>query len=221
MHNQILENDLLALQELVVRGISLAKQNFVRAVTALRERDDKMALLVEEEDNRVDDMELAIDQAVLNVLYRQRPVAHDLRKTFTTAKIATDIERIGDAAVSVGRASLKLTRQAELPLKTDTRRMAQIGMEMLDAVARSLVEPDVAVLRAVIAQDKELDQLHHALIEEVTQLTVADGAIAPQAVQWVIVARSLERVGDHAKNIAEELIFLAEAVDVRHSHAAP
>jgi len=218
MSNLILENDMQALQELVVRGVAVVRQNFIQSVSALHERNDALALKVQEADSKIDDMEMAIDQAVLSVLYRQRPVAQDLRRAFTAAKIATDLERIGDSAVSLSRASIKLSQLPETNLKTDTRRMAQIGLGMLDGVAQGLLKPDPALLQEIIAQDKELDRLHHALIEEATKMAVADGSLAPQAVQWVIVARSLERVGDHVKNIAEELIFLVRAVDVRHSH---
>jgi phosphate transport system protein len=220
MPNTILTNELHELQEKLLRAAALVEQNASRAIQALLERNEELAKTVETEDAQIDAMEKLIDQTVMSVLYRQRPVAHDLRQAFTTAKISTDLERVGDAAVSIARAVRKLTVLPVLDLKTDLARIGQTSVAMLREATASIVQPDVAQLEALIARDKELDQMHKELIEEVTRLATADGARAAAAIQLVIVARNLERIGDHATNIAEELIFLTQAVDVRHTQDA-
>jgi phosphate transport system protein len=111
-----------------------------------------------------------------------------------------------------------MTVLPNLDLKTDLARIGQSSVAMLREAATAIPAPDVAQLEALIARDKELDRMHRELIEEVTRLATADGARAAAAIQMVIVARNLERIGDHATNIAEELIFLAQAVDIRHTH---
>lgn len=220
MANQMLASDMHDLQEKLLRAASLVEQNASRAVRALLNRDEDLAKEVEAADNDIDEMEKTIDQAVMTVLYRQRPVAHDLRQAFTAAKIATDLERVGDAAVSIARAVRKLTVLPVLELKTDLALISQSSVTMLREATSALAAPDATKLEALIARDKELDRMHRELIEEVTRLATADGARAAAAIQMVIVARNLERIGDHATNIAEELIFLAQAVDVRHTHPA-
>jgi phosphate transport system protein len=218
MGNNLLNAELHELQQLLLRAASLVEQNAARAVQALLERNEELAKAVEAADAAIDEMEKTIDQAVMAVLYRQRPVAHDLRQAFTTAKISTDLERVGDAAVSIARAVRKMTVLPNLDLKTDLARIGQSSVAMLREAATAIPAPDVAQLEALIARDKELDRMHRELIEEVTRLATADGARAAAAIQMVIVARNLERIGDHATNIAEELIFLAQAVDIRHTH---
>lgn len=220
MANNLLNIELQDLQKKLLRAASLVEQNTSRAVQALLERSEELARAVETADAAIDDMEKTLDQAVVAVLYRQRPVAHDLRQAFTTAKISTDLERVGDAAVSIARAVRKLTVLPILEIKTDLSRIGHASVAMLREAIASIPAPDEAKLEAIIARDKELDRMHNELIEEVTHLATADGARTAAAIQMVLVARNLERIGDHATNIAEELIFLARAVDVRHTHDA-
>lgn len=221
MANQLLTDELRDLNEKLLRAAALVEQNTARAIQALLQRDETLAKAVEDGDSEIDEMEKIIDQSVLTVLYRQRPVAHDLRQAFTTAKISTDLERVGDAAVSIARAVRKLTVLPVLDLQTDLSRVGQASLAMLREAIGSITHPDTAKLEALIASDKTLDRMHKDLIEEVTRLATADGARAAAAIQMVIVARNLERIGDHAANIAEELIFLAKAIDVRHSQEHP
>jgi phosphate transport system protein len=220
MPNTLLTNELQDLQEKLLRAASLVEKNAARAVEALLGRDESLAKTVEAEDSQIDEMEKIIDQSVMNVLYRQRPVAHDLRQAFTTAKISTDLERVGDCAVSIARAVRKLTVLPTLELRTDLSLIGQSSIAMLRDAIAAIVQPDASAMEALIARDKHLDRMHKDLIEEVTRLATADGARAAAAIQMVIVARNLERIGDHATNIAEELIFLCQAVDVRHSQDA-
>lgn len=217
MANNLLNAELHNLQQQLLRAAALVEQNAARAVQALLERNEELAKAVEAADAAIDAMEKSIDQAVMAVLYRQRPVAHDLRQAFTTAKIATDLERVGDAAVSIARAVRKMTVLPVLDLKTDLARVGHSSISMLREATAAIPAPNTVQLEALIARDKELDQMHRELIEEVTRLATADGARAAAAIQMVIIARNLERIGDHATNIAEELIFLAKAVDVRHT----
>lgn len=221
MANQLLTAEMQDLQNKLLSAASLVEQNTTRAVQALLTRDDKLAREVETADHAIDEMEKTIDQAVMTVLYRQRPVAHDLRQAFTTAKIATDLERVGDAAVSIARATRKLTVLPQLELKSDLARLGHSSVTMLHEAISAIPSPEVSKLQELIARDKDLDRQQRELIEEVTRLATADGAHAAAAIQMVIVARNLERIGDHATNIAEELIFLAQAVDVRHTHGEP
>jgi phosphate transport system protein len=216
MSNHLLDAELHELQQRLLRAAALVEQNTARAVQALLERNEELAQAVETADAAIDEMEKNIDQAVMTVLYRQRPVAHDLRQAFTTAKISTDLERVGDAAVSIARAARKLIVLPNLELTTDLASMGQASVAMLRQAIAAIPAPDVAQLQALIASDKELDRMHRELIEELTRLATADGTRAAAAIQMVLVARNLERIGDHATNIAEELIFLVQAVDIRH-----
>jgi phosphate transport system protein len=189
----------------------------VRSSRAFLERDEVLARQIESDDARLDELETAVDQAVFALLYRQRPVAHDLRLAVVATKITTDLERIGDGAVTLSRCVQKLAAAPPVPLKTEVSRMSRLVSEMLHDATGSLLNHDVELLRAVILRDKELDRMHREMILELEQLIQAAPERTPAALQYILVARTLERMGDHAKNIAEEIIFMAEAVDIRHT----
>lgn len=218
MSNQLLEHDIRALEEKLLSMAALAEESVIHSARALLERNEGLAAQVEADDARLDELEMAVDQTVFALLYRQRPVARDLRLAIAATKITTDLERIGDGAVTLCRCARKLAGVAEVPLQTDVFRMSQIISQMLHDATGSLLSHDVGLLRDVILRDKELDRMHRELILELEHLIQKKPEITPAALQYILVARTMERMGDHAKNIAEEIIFMAEAVDIRHGH---
>ncbi len=217
MSNQLLDIEVQELEQKLITMASLAEQSVNRSAQALLGRDEALAEQVEKDDSRLDEMEVIVDQAVFTFLYRQRPVAHDLRLALAATKISTDLERIGDASVAIARCAKNISVEPEATLKTDIADMARIAGTMLRDVISCFGKGKVEELEEIILRDKKVDALHHQLNEEVATMIQKNPDSAALGIQWVIAVRNLERIGDHSKNIAEELIFVAKAIDVRHT----
>ncbi len=195
---------------------SLANRNLSLAMRALIERDEKLAASVEAEDSQLDELEVTIDELVINHMATHAPVATDCRFMLVASKISSNLERIADQAVAVARRSLELNKEPLLKPLIDIPRMAQIAEGMLRDGITALIDRKPELAQEIIRRDKEVDQINKQLARELTSFMLEDPSTITRAMNLTIVARCLERVADHCKNIAEEVYYLYQAVDIRH-----
>ncbi len=207
---------LAGLRELVLRMGGLVEQMTQRVVQALVERNVNLLAEVRSMETQVNQLHIEIDEACLELIALRQPAAADLRFIAAAMKINTDMERIGDQAFNiVERAEVLLTVPPLKPL-IDIPRMADIAQEMLKASLDAFVTGDDALAYATILKDDEVDQLKDQVFRELLTYMMADPTTIPRAMELILVSRHLERIGDHATNICEDVIFMVKGKDVRH-----
>jgi phosphate transport system protein len=186
------------------------------AMTALLQRQSDLAVKVATGDAAVNDLELEVDDLCIKFLALQNPVASDLRLVRSMIKVNTDLERIGDQAVNIAQAVIALLERPLLRPAFDVARLGEIAVAMLRDSLRAFVEQDVAVAQSVLGRDDEADALRDGLFRVLLTHMMSDPAVIERALGLILVSRCLERVADHATNIAEEAIFVVEGRVVRH-----
>jgi phosphate transport system protein len=187
-----------------------------RSVRSLVDQDRDLAEQVIRDEPKINRMEMEIDGIITRLLALRQPVAKDLRFLTAALKINTDLERIGDLAQHIAERSLSLMHHPLVKPMVDIPNMASLVQSMLLKCLDALVNADEALARSVLAADDEVDKLRDAVYREMVATMQRDPGIVPAAVDLIFVARNLERIGDHATNIAEDLVFLLKGVDVRH-----
>ena len=207
------------IRETLLMMASLADRNLSLALRALVERDEKLADAVEAEDSQLDELEVNIDELVINHMATHAPVATDCRFMLVASKISSNLERIGDQATAIARRSRELNKEPLLKPLIDIPRMAQIAEGMLRDSVTAFVDRKPELAQEIIKRDKEVDQINKQLARELTSFMLEDPSTITRALNLTIVARCLERVADHCKNIAEEVYYLYQAVDIRHDRA--
>jgi phosphate transport system protein len=186
------------------------------SVQALVERDERMARRVIEDESAINRMELDIDARATRLLALNQPVAGDLRLLIMALKINTDLERMGDLAVNIAKRALDLIGIAPVKPLIDTPRMAALVEDMLHWSLDAFVKRDPDLAAKVLPTDDEVDGLRDRIYTELTDLMRQNPDVITGAIHLMFVARNLERIADHATNIAEDVIFLVSGVDVRH-----
>jgi len=187
-----------------------------RSVRALVERDAELARQVLRDEARVNQMEIEIDNLTTRLFALRQPMAKDMRFLTATMKINTDLERMGDLAVNIAQRTLSLVAMPAVKPLIDIPKMAQLVESMLLRVLDAFVKADPEVARAVLLADDEVDALRDSVYQELVSYMQKDPTTVPAAVDLIFVARNLERIADHATNIAEDVVFLVQGVDVRH-----
>jgi phosphate transport system protein len=190
-----------------------------RALGALVSRQAELASQVIAGDARVNALQIEIDDRALKLLALQAPAARDLRLVVAAIKANTDLERIGDQAVNIAETALRLTGTPALPHEVVLAELGRLAVAMTRDALTSFLDRDVELARRVLAQDDEADRLKVEIIRQMIEAMTTDGTLVDHALGLVLVSRNLERVADHATNMAEDAIFLVEARDVRHHHA--
>ena len=190
-----------------------------RSVRALVDRDPDQARQVLRDEARINQMEIEIDNLTTRLFALRQPMAKDLRFLTAAMKINTDLERMGDLAVNIAQRALSLIAQPPVKPLIDIPKMAQLVESMLLRSLDAFVKGDAAAAHSVLLADDEVDTLRDAVYQELVSYMQKDPATVPSAVDLIFVARNLERIADHATNIAEDVVFLVKGVDVRH-HAA-
>jgi phosphate transport system protein len=187
-----------------------------RSVRALVERDPELARQVLRDEARINQMEIEIDNLTTRLFALRQPMAKDLRFLTATMKINTDLERMGDLAVNIAQRTLSLIAHPAVKPLIDIPKMAQLVESMLLRVLDAFVKADADVARGVLVADDEVDALRDSVYQELVAYMQRDPTTIPAAVDLIFVARNLERIADHATNIAEDVVFLVQGVDVRH-----
>ncbi len=208
--------EMLHLKDSLLKMASHAESAVARAIRSLVERDDKLAHLVQEDDNILDQLEIEIDDTALHLLAKA-PLATELRLITVAMKISQNLERVGDEAVTIARRSIDLNTEPQLKPYVDLPRMATMSLEMLRDAITAFVnrEPDKA--RAVVPRDSEVDNLNRQLHRELSSYMVERPTTISRCLHLMVISKSLERIADHATNVAEEVVYLYEAKDIRHS----
>ena len=211
------EQHLNEIREELLLMSGLTERNLSQSVRALLERDDALADLVEANDNEVDELEKRIDDKVVTYISTHGPMARDCRFLITASKIASELERIADQATTIARRTRDLNKCTPLPSMAGIPAMAVEVQEMLRQSIRSFVERETDLALAVIARDKRVDAEYKGCVAFVEAAIVADPATTARALHLLTVSKALERAGDHATNVAEEVFYLYEGEDIRHS----
>ena len=187
-----------------------------RSVRALVDRDPEQARQVLRDEARINQMEIEVDNLITRLLALRQPMAKDLRFLTAAMKINTDLERMGDLAVNIAQRALSLIAQPPVKPLIDIPKMAQLVESMLLRSLDAFVKGDADVAHSVLLGDDEIDALRDSVYQELVAYMQRDPTIVPSAVDLIFVARNLERIADHATNIAEDVVFLVKGVDVRH-----
>lgn len=190
------------------------------SVQALVERDERLALRVIEDERKVNQMELDIDARVTRLLALNQPVARDLRLLIMALKINTDLERMGDLAANIAERAIALISIPAVQFLVDTPRLASLVEDMLHRSLDAFVKRDADLAAKVLPADDEVDAQRDGIYSELVSVMRVDSAVVEAAINLMFVARNLERIADHATNIAEDVIFLVRGVDVRHNAIA-
>lgn len=205
-------------QTLLAMG-GLVEDQIRRAMRALLERDDVIAQEVIERDRKVNAYDVEVDEQCVNLLALHQPAAGDLRFITTAMKIVTDLERIGDQAVNIAQRVLELNREPQLKPYIDLPRMADRAQRMVKESLDAFVAGDTALARRVCAEDAEVDALKEQIFRELLTFMMEDPRTVSRAIRVILISRFMERVADHATNIAEMVIYLVEGKMVRHTLA--
>jgi phosphate transport system protein len=210
--------ELDALKHRLLNMGALVEDRVHRAVHALIACDVAEAEAVAAGDQEVNDFQIEIDDRCIKLLALQQPMARDLRFITSAIKINADLERIADQAVNIAESAGKVLAQGPALPSVILRRMAELAERMTRDSLDAFVNGDVALARDVILRDDEVDRLKDRLFGDLIAAMMADPASTPDALSFVLIGRNLERIADHATNIAEDVIFMVEAKDVRHHH---
>lgn len=213
------DQQLAELKDALLRMGSLATQGVAEALKALVQRDDDLADKVDANDDVLDKMEIEIDDRCMKLLALRQPLAGDLRFITMAMKISSELERIGDQAVSIAHRAKSLNKEPLLKPLVDIPRMADHAQGMIRDTLDAFVYAQPEKARAAITRDKKVDDLNEQLHRELTSFMIENPNTITRALDLMTVARKLERVADHAVNIAEDVVFLYEARDIRHQHA--
>ena len=209
------------LQELKGRLVAMgtaAESMIERAVKALLERDGARLPEVFQTEQEVNELHIEVDERVINLIALHHPVATDLRLAVMCSKIAGELERIGDQAVNICQNTTELLRYPPLKPLIDIPLMAEIARRMLRESLDAFVRQDAALAQKVLSTDDEVDAFKNQIFRELLTYMMSDPGTIPRALALILISRNLERVGDHATNVAEEVIYAAQGRDVRHHH---
>ena len=205
-------------QTLLAMG-ALVEDQIRRVMRALIDRDDALAKNVIERDREVNAYDVEIDEKCVELLALNQPAAGDLRFITTAMKIVTDLERIGDQAVNIAQRTLELNLEPQLKPYIDLPRMADQAQRMVKESLDAFVARDTELARRVCAEDAPVDDLNHQIFRELLTFMMEDPKTIPRAIRLILIARFLERVADHATNIAEMVIYMVDSKMVRHTLA--
>ena len=210
------DQELAELKEALLRMAGLAERSVAQSLKALVQRDNGLARKVDEEDEQLDRLEMEIDNRCIKLLALRQPIATDLRFIAMAMKISSELERIGDQAVNIAHRTEELNREPLLKPLVDIPRMAEHAQGMIHDSLDAFVyaKPDLA--RQVVERDERVDLLNQQLHRELTSFMIEDPHTITRCLNLMSVAHNLERIGDHATNIAEDIVYLYEGRDIRH-----
>jgi phosphate transport system protein len=210
----------LELKELnkdILRMGVYAEEAIFKSVEALKNRDGELAKNVINNDNNIDELELAVDEKCIDLIARYQPVAKDLRIITTGMKINTELERIADIAVDIAQRTLEIVDKPLLKPLVDIPKLTIVAQNMVRMSIDSFVKGDIDLAKKVLLSDSEADNLRNAIQKELVEdHMLKDASTAPRAVQLLLITRFLERICDHATNIAEDVIYMVRAEVVKH-----
>lgn len=213
------DEELKNLKDKILKLGALVEEQVQNAVNALVKRDSSLAKDVIEKDTQVNRIEVEIDEECIRLIALRQPVGVDLRFITTAMKLVTDLERIGDLAVDICERAMELNLEPQLKPFIDIPRMADISMQMLKGALDAFVNRDSKLAQEVCARDDEVDNLNVQIFRELLTFMVEDSHTISRAVRISYISKYLERIADHATNIAEMVVYLVEGKIIRHMGA--
>lgn len=213
------DQEIAELKDKLLTMASLSEQAITLAIKALVDRDEELARKVKTDDNVIDRLEVEVDEMSV-VLLAKAPLARDLRFIIVAMKIAHDLERVGDEAVAIAKRAIKLNQEPQLKPYVDIPRMAGMALEMIRDGIDAFVSRDTAKARALLSRDELVDDLHKQLQRELVSYMLEAPPNISRCLNLMQVAKRIERIADHATNIAEEVVYLHEGRDIRHQHGS-
>lgn len=206
------------LNELILKMGNMIESSIYGSVESLKQRDEVLANKIIDDDKFIDRLELEINDKCITLIATRQPMAADLRFITTALSIATDLERIGDLAVDISQRNLEILKMPLLKPLIDIPRLADLAQNMIKLSLDSFIKRDSACGLKVHTMEKESDKLRDLITDELMQIMIKDCNTIPQAIPLLLVGRHLERICDHAMNIAEDVVYMVEAKVVRHLH---
>ena len=213
------DQELGELKDLLLTMASHAETAVRQAVEALMRRDYDLAVRVRADDSVIDRFEIEVDEMAIRLLSKA-PLASDLRLIAVTMKISQNLERVGDEATKIANRARDLSQEPPLKLAVAIPQLADMALPMLKTSLDAFVNKDPVTARALIPQDKQVDALNKEIHHQLAEQMIRDPETVTRCLHLMVAAKSLERIADHAKNVAEEVVYLCEAEDIRHSAAA-
>lgn len=214
---RIFDEELKQLRQDILMMASLVEEAIFKSVEALKQRNEALADEAIASDKKIDELENKIDEFCLDLIALRQPVAQDLRFITMAMQINSDLERIADLAVDIAQRALELIAQPVLKPLIDIPKLANLSQAMLKEAIDAFINKDVELAKKVVLSDKEADALRDLVQKElIYDYLVKDASTAPRAVPLILVARHLERICDHATNIAEDVVYMIQAKVVRH-----
>ena len=208
--------DLDGLRALLLRMGGLCEEMVQYAVKVVVEREEKHLSVVQERARLVNGLHIEIDELCLRLIALHQPAAGDLRLIAAALKINSDLERVGDHAVNIAETGVYLCKEPMTKLG-DIPRMVEVAAGMLKDALDAFARGDVELAREVIRRDDEEDRLKSQTFNELVQLMQRDASVIQRGMDIILIARNLERIADHATNVAEDVIFMVLGKDIRHS----
>ncbi|HEX9912740.1 MAG TPA: phosphate signaling complex protein PhoU [candidate division Zixibacteria bacterium] len=210
------DEELNLLKEKLLSMASLAETMIYKAVKSLSERDETLSEVVNQGEKKVNYLQIEIDELCLKLLALKQPMATDLRFITSAMKINSELERIGDLAVNIIQRAEVLIKQPQLKPLIDIPRMAELTQKMVKDSLDAFIKRDADLARSILTRDDEVDGLKDQVFRELLTFMLSDQSTIPRALELILVSRHLERIGDHATNIAEDVIYLVQGKDIRH-----
>ena len=213
---QFWEQQLHAIRERVVLMSGLTERMLTLAMRAFSERDDKLADMAESADSQIDDLEVRVDEMVVVFISTTGAVASDTRFVLAASKICSDLERIADEGTTIARRARALAGEPVLRTNVDIPMLATAAQEMLRDSITAFIQSDIDLAIEIIGRDRTIDDIYKGYVRELTSVMVNDPKTITRVLHLMTIAKAIERIADHATNIAEEVHYLFRAEDIRH-----
>jgi phosphate transport system protein len=210
------KEELEELQHRLLEMAGLVEASIHKSIGALVDRDEQQAKEVLWNEAQINQKDIEIDEQATRMLALYQPMARDMRFLTAAIKINGDLERMGDLAVNITERAISLMREPQVKPLIDIPKMAQLAEGMVRKALDALVQKDEALARSVLISDDEVDNLRDAVYQELLVFMQEERTTVPRAVDLMFIAHDLERIADHATNIAEDVLFLVKGIDVRH-----
>ena len=215
MHRHF-DEELADLKQRILRMGAMVEEQLQQAIKALVDRDEELARKVIENDRQVNTIDVEVDEVCLNLLALYQPAARDLRFITTAMKISTDLERMSDLAENICERAIELNEEPRLKPYIDIPNMAEMALRMVSEALDAFVRGDSSLARKVLDDDDEIDKLNEQLFRELLSYMIENPKTITRAIRLSFVSKSIERIADHATNVAELVVYLVEGKIIRH-----
>ena len=210
------DEELKVLKEKLLEMASRAEEQIALAIRALKDREEKLACQVLEREAAINLLDIEIDEMAMRLLALRQPMATDLRFITSAMKIGSDLERIGDLAVNIAERTMDLLKHPQLKPLIDIPRMAEMAQEMVRDALNAFINGDDKLAKEVCERDDRMDKLNDQVFRELLTYMMQDAGTIARAVDLILVGRHLERIADHATNIAEDVIYMVRGKTIKH-----